>query len=227
LGFPQVKIPCVPINMQALLAGNEEELLRAFHELDLWEYAQALVAERIGADFPNDIQLVASNACIKLCRNLAKNTPWVRNRIGQDPHNIRDLLVRYVGDVVKDFLRGQRNQRQVRIQQLYTRDPERYVEEPEDQHAAGEIQILRDLGAENYERALEIVRGEARLDDLETAALDALIGFGMTQEQFARDHGIPRGSVPRISRRVMRKIQAAFGDRTARVGITLLLRRQE
>src|SRR5262245_28878271 len=177
----------MPIDLNALFAGSEEEFNKVFDELGLWSFAKSQVTRFISADFLNDVPDIANKACLKLVQNLRSDSRWVRDFIGDDPSQIRWLLLRYVRDEVTNFLRHQRRQRQIRFQQIH----EDLIRQVEGGNARAQIRLVRELGVAGYERALAFVAAESELDLLETACLDAVIVHQVPFEQFGREHGVP------------------------------------
>jgi DNA-directed RNA polymerase specialized sigma24 family protein len=197
-----------PLDLELLQRGNDDEIRRAIHELDLLLLAQGVVHSVFGKRYPADVRVVALESikalftrAIHRCRNV---------------DDIRPNLVTIARWQAINFL----NVAFRKWERQFGDEWEQILERP-GAHEVNPFEVLGDilaegLGMDTFQLGpvMNILLNEAELDEVQKHLLIEHILHGCTQREFAERYGIPLqgigGRVTRLLRKIRRFLAGVF-----------------
>ncbi len=191
-----------PLDLVLLKRGDNDEVRRAIHNLDLLSLAESVVFRVIGSKYGADVHVVALESIellftgsIQTCRTI---------------DNIRPMLAKIARRQAINFLNVafRRRERQFgdELQGLQERPPAPEVDPFE---VLGDL-LAEGLGMETFELApvVEALVEGAELTVVEQHLLVEHIIYGCTQPEFSERHGIPLQGIGGRKTRLLNRIRA-------------------
>ena len=194
-------------DLQLLKQGDNDEIRRTIKELELIPLAFTTVWRLIGAGYPGDARRLAFEAITKL---FASDNPAREAAIQgcQSVAGIRPLVRTIAQRTAFDFLKDASRRKVVN----FLEDSNQFAFEVQDADGILEGILAEGLGLETFElqEVLTALIEICQLDPDEEALLVEHILNDVIQQEFARQHRIPLGTVGGRKERLLRKIRSCL-----------------